>query len=226
MIHSDERLTFAACWGHARRKVVESTTYEPEGKQLLAMIQALYDVETRAKDMTWQDRQTLRLRESTIILKGIEDWLDTAPLSQVLPKSDFAEALRYIRNHWEALNVFVSNGWIPIDNNSVEQLMKQVAMGRKAWLFVCSVAGGEQSAQLMTLASSARRHDLEVWSYVKDVLDQLLAGSTDYHSLLPDVWKQTHPLAVREYRVAERRDKAERKQLAAASRRLAARQRR
>jgi hypothetical protein len=27
-------LTFAACWGHARRKVVESTTYEPEGKQL------------------------------------------------------------------------------------------------------------------------------------------------------------------------------------------------
>jgi transposase len=226
VIHSDERLTFAACWGHARRKVVESTTYEQEGKQLLAMIQALYDVETRAKDMTWQDRQTLRLRESTIILKGIEDWLDTAPLNQVLPKSDFAEALRYIRNHWEALNVFVSNGWIPIDNNSVEQLMKQVAMGRKAWLFVCSVAGGEQSAQLMTLASSARRHDLEVWSYVKDVLDQLLAGSTDYHSLLPDVWKQTHPHAVRQYRVAERRDKADRKQLAAAGRRLAARQRR
>jgi len=226
VIHSDERLTFAACWGHARRKVVESATYAQEGRQLLAMIQALYDVETRAKDMTWQDRQALRLRESTIVLQGIKDWLDTAPLSQVLPKSDFAEVLRYIRNHWQALCVFVSDGRIPIDNNSVERLMKQVAMGRKAWLFVCSVAGGEQSAQLMTLASSARRHDLDVWIYIKDVLDQLLAGSTDYHSLLPDVWKLAHPDAVREYRVEERRDKAERKQLNAATRRLAARDQR
>ena len=176
VIESDERLTFAACWGHARRKVVESTTYKAESDRLLAMIQALYDVETRAVEMTWQDRQALRLRESTIILRGIKDWLDTAPLSQVLPKSDFAEALRYMRNHWDALNVFARDGRMPIDNNSVERLMKQVAMGRKAWLFVCSVEGGEQSAQLMTLASSARRHDLDVWTYIKDVLDQLLAG--------------------------------------------------
>jgi len=224
VIHSDERLTFAACWGHARRKVVESTTYAKESELLLGMIQALYDVETRAKDLTWQERQALRERESNEILTAIRNWLDTEPLGQVLPKSDFAEALRYIRNHWEALNVFVRDGRIPIDNNSVEQLMKQVAMGRKAWLFVCSVAGGEQSAMMMTLVSSARRHDLEVWAYVKDVLDQLLAGSTDYHSLLPDVWKQSHPEAIREYRVEERRDKAERKQHEAARRRLAARQ--
>jgi len=226
VLHSDERLEFVACWGHARRKVVEASTYRSECDLLLGMIQALYDVETRAKELSWQDRQALRERESTIILKGIQDWLDTAPLGQVLPKSDFAEALRYIRNHWQALNVYVGDGRIPIDNNSVEQLMKQVAMGRKAWLFVCSVPGGEQSAKMMTLASSARRHDLDVWTYVKDVLDQLLAGSTDYHSLLPDVWKQSHPEAVRVYRVEERRDKADRKQLHAARRRLAARQRR
>lgn len=65
--------------------------------------------------------------------------------------------------------------------------MKQVAMIRKTWLFVCSVKGGEQSPLLMPQASSARRHDLDVWTYLKDVLDQLLAGSTDYHRLLPDV---------------------------------------
>ena len=77
----------------------------------------------------------------------IRNWLDTRPLQDVLPKSDFAEALRYIRNHWKELNVYVRDGRIPIDNNLVEQLMKQVAMGRKAWLFVCSVAGGEQSTR-------------------------------------------------------------------------------
>jgi transposase len=226
VLHSNERLEFVACWGHARRKVVEATTYQPECELLLGMIQALYDVETRGKEMTWQDRQALRLRESAIILDAIRQWLYSEPLGAVLPKSDFAEALRYLRNHWQALTVYVRDGRIPIDNNSVEQLMKQVAMGRKAWLFVCSVAGGERSAKMMTLMSSARRHDLDVWVYVKDVLDQLLAGSTDYHSLLPDVWKQQHPEAIRAYRVEERRDKAERKQLNAARRRLAARNRR
>jgi len=224
VIRSDERLTFAACWGHARRKVVEATTYPQESELLLGMIQALYDIETRAKDLTWQDRQALRQREAKVVLDAIWQWLETRPLQDVLPKSDFAEALRYIRNHWKELNVYTGDGRIPIDNNSVEQLMKQVAMGRKAWLFVCGVAGGEQSAMMMTLVSSARRHDLDVGVYVKDVLDQLLAGCTDYHRLLPDVWKQSHPEAIREYRVEERRDKAERKQVQAARRRLAARQ--
>ena len=76
---------------------------------------------------------------------------------------------------------------------------------------------------MMTLVSGARQHNLDVGVYVKDVLDQLLAGCTDYHRLLPNVWKQTHPEAIREYRVEERRDKADRKQFQAARRRLAAR---
>ncbi len=202
------------CPSHGARKIIGYDTTETL---------ALYDIETRAKDLSWQERQALRQRESTVILDAMGRWLDTTPLKDVLPKSDFADALRYIRNHWKELNVYVRDGRIPIDNNSVEQLMKQVAMGRKAWLFVCGVAGGEQSAMMMTLVSSARRHDLDVGSYIKDVLDQLLAGSTDYHSLLPDVWKRSHPEAVRDYRVEERRDKAERKQLRAAYRRLAAR---
>ena len=221
VIHSDERLEFVACWSHARRKVVEAVTHKSEGDLLVEMIQALYDIETRAKEMTWQERQALRLRESTVVLSGIKKWLDSTPLAAVLPKSDFADALRYIRNHWQALNVYVRDGRIPIDNNRVEQLMKQVALGRKAWLFVGNVAAGEQSAKLMSLVSSARRHDLDVWLYIKDVLDQLLAGCTDYQSLLPDVWKQKHPEAIREYRVQERRDKAERKQYRAALRRVA-----
>jgi hypothetical protein len=221
VLNSDGRLEFVACWGHARRKFVEATTYTAERDLLLGMIQALYDIETRAKEMSWQERQAQRQHESTIILESIRRWLDSEPLGVVLPKSDFAEALRYLRNHWQALNAYVSDGRIPIDNNGVERLMKQVAMGRKAWLFVASMAGGEQSAQLMTLVSSARRHDLDVWVYIKDILDQLLAGSTDYQRLLPDVWKQKHPEAVRVYRVEERRDKAERKQVAAAKRRLA-----
>jgi len=223
VLQSDGRLEFVACWSHARRKVEAATTYQQEADELLLMIQALYDIETRAKEMTWEQREALRSRESNVVLAGIKKWLDNPALDRVLPKSDFAEAVGYIRNHWPALNVFVRDGRIPIDNNEVEQLMKQVALGRKAWLFVGNVEAGERSAMMMTLVSSAKRHDLDVGLYIKDVLDQLLAGCTDYANLLPDRWKERHPEAIRQYRQEERRDKAERKQYRAAERRLARR---
>lgn len=220
VMSSDGRLEFVACWTHARRKVVESSTYQELSDKLLAMIQALYDIEERGKSLTWQARQELRQRESKIVLATIEKWLASPVVDDVLPKADFAEAIRYLRNHWKALNVYVSDGRIPIDNNSVEQLMKQVALGRKAWLFVCNVEAGERSAKMMSLVSSARRHDLDVFAYIQDVLTKLLAGCTDYRTLLPDIWKQSHPEAIRVYRQEERRDKADRKQLRAARRRL------
>ena len=220
VMRSDGRLKFVACWSHARRKVVESKTYQEQSDQLIGMIQALYDIETRGAQLTVPEREQLRARESAVILASIRKWLDSPVVADVLPKSDFAEALRYIRNHWSALTAYIEDGRIPIDNNLVEQLMKQVALGRKAWLFVSNVAAGERSAKMMTLVSSAKRHDLDVRLYIEDVLTQLLAGCTDYRSLLPDIWKQTHPEAIRVYRQEERRDKADRKQLAAARRRL------
>jgi hypothetical protein len=93
-------------------------------------------------------------------------------------------------------------------NNETEQLMKQIALGRKNWLFLGSVAAGERMADLMTLVSSALRNDLDVWAYVKDVLDRLLAGGTDYASLRPDRWAAQHPEHIRTYRADERRDRA------------------
>jgi len=71
--------------------------------------------------------------------------------------------------------------------------------------------------------TSAVRNGLDVWAYVNDVLDVLLAGSTDYDSLRPDVWKASHPEAARQYRTAERRDRADRKQRRRTNRRRSAR---
>ena len=73
--------------------------------------------------------------------------------------------------------------------------------------------------QLSRLVSSAHRHDLDVELYLEDITREILSGSTDYGSLLPDVWKQTHPDAVRQYRVEERRHKADRSRYEAATRR-------
>jgi hypothetical protein len=206
--------------------LVESSDYKAECEKLLDLIHALYDIEQRAVNYSIEERHALRERESIVVLNAMRKQLDLYDQSQILPRSDFAGVVGYIHGNWAALTSYASTGFVPIDNNAIERLMKQVALGRKNWLFVGNVAAGERSAMLMSLVSSAKRHDLDVWKYVKDVLDQLLAGETNYTKLLPDVWKQSHPEAVREHRVEERRDKAERKQYDRAKRLLEAKAKR
>jgi hypothetical protein len=209
-----------ACVAHARRKVFDARdAYPLESSFLLSQFQQLYDIEDRAKQLSAEERVALRQQEGAPVWQAMRAWLDSDVAEQVLPKSGLGQALTYLRNHWDPLRLYLSEGRMPIDNNEVEQLMKQVAIGRKNWLFIGSVAAGERAADLLTVVSSAVRNDLDVWAYVKDLLDQLLSGATDYGAMRPDVWKQAHPEAIRTYRTAERRDRADRKQRRRARRR-------
>ena len=134
-------------------------------------------------------------------------------------KEPFGQAITYLRNNIEALRVHLDDGLVPIDNNDTEQLMEQVALGRKNWMFIGSIDAGNRAADLMTLVSSAVRNDLDVFLYLKDVLDELLGGSRDFEAMRPGAWQLAHPEAVRIYRQDERRHRAEVKSAKRAKRR-------
>jgi transposase len=220
VLASDARILRAACWSHARRKFEELDTKHPlEAARMLALTGMLFDIENRARDMTPDQRRALREAESRPVLDKIQAFLWGEVYQQSLPKSALRAAMNYVRNNWDELQTFLKDGRCPLDNNEAEQLMKQIALGRKNWLFVGSLAGGERAARLMTVVSSAVRNDLDVERYLSDVLRQLLHGCQDYRSLLPHVWREAHPEAVRTYRQDERRDASERKQQRRAERR-------
>ncbi len=221
-LRSDARIRRAACWAHARRKLRECRVSHPRHTTvLLSLIRQLFDLENRATLWTAEQRLNLRQRESVPVLKQIRDYIDGPELERLLPKSDLAQAIGYLRNHWDALLLYTTDGRVPIDNET-EHLMKQIATGRKNWLHIGSVTAGVRAANLMTIISTAIRNHLDVWSYLKDVLDQILAGCTDWESLRADRWKEKHPEAVRQYRVEERRDAIDRRRVRRARRRLAA----
>ena len=219
---SDGKIIRAACVAHARRKVFDSRANHPvHAAMLLEMFQALYDIEDRAKTLHAAERQQLRHVEARPIWARMQEYLASESVSNVMPKEPFGQAITYLRNQFEHLLVYLDDGLLPIDNNETEQLMKQVALGRKNWMFIGSVAAGYRAADLMSLVSSAARNDLDVFMYVKDVLDRLLAGEMDYDHLRPDVWKQSHPEAIRIYRQEERRSRADAKAVKRARRRIA-----
>jgi len=178
----------------------------------------LYDIERNGMDMTKEERTNIRQRESKLILNRLGTWLDGPMAKDVLPASKLGQAFQYLRNHWGALCEYVKDGGLPIDNNWVERLMKRVACGRKNWLFVGSMRAGIRNANIMTLVGSAHRHDLDVQMYLEDVINHMNRGTAKPEDLLPDVWKQSHPEAVRSYRTEERRDKAELARLRTSSR--------
>jgi len=217
---SSELITHAACNAHARRKIFEAADNHPvHASNLLGMYQELYDIEDRGKLLDAAGLLALRVGESTVVWSRIGDYLNSDGMANVLPKEQFGKAIGYLRGNWAALQVYLTNASVSFDNNETEQLMKQVAVGRKNWLFIGSIAAGRRAANLLTLVSSALRNDLDIWIYIKSLLDALLSGSTDYAGLRPDIWAQSHPEHIRCYRVEERRDRADRKQRQRAARR-------
>ena len=69
-----------------------------------------------------------------------------------------------------------------------------------------------RAAVLFTILAGAKRHRLETWAYLRDVLLRLSAVQTDLEPLLPNRWGADHPEQVLHHRLDGSRRKAARQQ--------------
>jgi len=199
-----ERIRASCCLAHARRKFDEAKSSHPHlAAEALAFFQQLYDIEDRARNFTPAARQALRQAEAVPLLAKLRTWMDHWT-EQVPPKLKLGEALGYLRNQWEPLTNYVQDGRLPIDNNATERDLRALTVGRNNWLFVGSREAGPRAAILYTVVASAARHDLDIWAYLREVMERLAAGDGELSALLPDVWAAAHPEAIRTYRAHER----------------------
>jgi hypothetical protein len=74
---------------------------------------------------------------------------------------------------WEPLTQFVSDGFLEIDNNLIENAIRPTAIGKKNFLFVGHPEAGERSAVIYTLLGSCRRHGVNPFDYLKDLFTRL-----------------------------------------------------
>jgi transposase len=181
-----------ACWAHARRKYVEAMETDPaRGQSAVAFIHKLYDVEREAKAMSPRDRKRLRLAHAKPVLDAFKGWLDAQALI-TLPKSVMGQAMAYSLNQWAALNSYLKDGDLAIDNNAAERAIRGIALGRKNWLFAGSNEGGERAAILYSVIESCKRHGVDPFEYLRDVIAEI-AGVPPRRvkELMPATWKAT-----------------------------------
>jgi len=181
-------------------------------------IRQLYDIEDRARSGSADRRLQLRRAEAVPLLDQIETYT-TELARKALPKSSLAKAVQYARNQWAALRRYTEDGRLTIDNNVSERTLRHQAIGRKNWLFLGSEGAGPRAAVLATILAGAKRHRIEPWSYVRDLLLRLHADDPRLEEMLPDRWAAAHPEAILSHRLDESRARAARTQARRAHRR-------
>jgi transposase len=204
---SNDAVREVACWAHARRKFFDAIHSSPRDvHQILEWIRQLYDVEERASTWTATARAALRQHEAVPVLDRIEAYL--AQLERrALPKSVLAKAVSYAQNQWQALRRYTTDGRLSIDNNVSERTLRHQAIGRKNWLFLGSRQAGPRAAVLFTILAGAKRHRIEPWTYLRELLLRLHGDDSRLDEMLPDKWAANHPESVLTYRLEESRRK-------------------
>ena len=184
-------ITRAGCWAHARRHLIEAEKSAPEiAREAVEQVRLLYAVERQAKELSVEARLQLRQANSAPVLASFKEKL-LGWKEHLLPKHPMAEAVSYVLGQWEELNVFCSDGAVPIDNNVSEREMKRVVLNRKNSVSVGNARGGRTAAILASLTSSCRRHDVDPQLYLTQLLVNLpLLRVRELPAWLPDQWKR------------------------------------
>jgi transposase len=173
----DGSIIEAACWAHARRKYFEIHKQMDQAPatlahQALQRIARIYAVEADIRGRPPDERRRERQRRIRPMLGEMREWLNST-LSRTSARSSVALAIGYSLSNWRALNRFVDDGRIEVDNNIAERALKTVALGRKNYLHFGPDGGGDSAAVIYTLLGTAKLNDINPQAYLRHVLARI-----------------------------------------------------
>jgi hypothetical protein len=177
-------------WVHARRKFDEAVSSRPkEATEIMARVAQLYRLESECNEMEPEDRCRVRQQRARPIIDGIfirlEDLKPATLLSEPLNK-----AINYPLNQRDALYRYLEDGRLKPDNNTAENAIRPLALGRKNRLFAGSERGGRAAALFYGLIQSCKGCGVNPWQYLDDGLRRIMSHPINrLRELLPDQWQ-------------------------------------
>ena len=181
----EDDLKVAGCWVHAKRKYAELVkatgipelegTVAAQGVKLISELFHLDGLYDKTKD---KDRKDYRQREVAPKVDAYFAWVKES-LPKVPAGGSTCKALQYSLNQEEYLRFFLTDGKVPMDNNTAERAIRPFTLGRKNWVNVDSIRGAEASAIMYSLVETAKANGLRVYEYLEYVLTELAAHQDD-----------------------------------------------
>jgi len=177
-------IQLAFCMAHARRKFADvyKTTKSPFAQEVMERLAMVYAIEGKIRGTSAVHREEIRQAKTAPLMVDLKARLETA-LSQISAKSTLAQAIRYSLSRWTGLTLFLENGILEVDSNTVERLMRPIALGRRNALFAGDDGGAESWAILASLLQTARLNGLDPFTWLNDVLERIVSGQVKSHQL-------------------------------------------
>lgn len=140
----------------------------------LPIIAKLYKVERKAKlrGLKHDARRKLRAKHSRPLLDALFKWLTEHAASEP-PPSPLARAFTDALNQREALERFLEDGRLPLDNTAAERALRGISVGRNNWQFAGNDESGKWAAIMYSLTRTCELNRVEPWAYLCDVLMRL-----------------------------------------------------
>jgi transposase len=207
-LYGPGQVEHCCCWAHARRKFVAAADGGEERAQAaLERIGQLYTIERELPPLLppsddpaaagqrrqrEEQRRQRRQQQAAPVLAALKQWLDEQK-SQVLPKSALGQAVGYALNNWEALQRYLEQGYLAIDNNLSERALRAVALGRNNWGVLGSETGGRTAAVLYSVVGTCKYLGIDPFVYLREALPGLFAlgeqpTAEQLAEWLPDRW--------------------------------------
>jgi len=187
-------LKLAACLAHTRRKFYQAQELAPKVTGwFLRQIAQLYRIEAclRQQKAGPARRLAVRASESAPILQRMKRALFIIK-PRYLPSNNMGKAIAYAIDQWDRLELYLKNGAIEIDNNLVENAIRPTKLGMKNWMFLGSETAGRTSAILFSIVESAKRQGLELYAYIRHLLETLPSTTNwNLHKLTPQAYAKS-----------------------------------
>ena len=130
----------------------------------MEQIQQLYEIEQQCREgkSTHEERRIAR-QAAKPILENLKEWLDKESV-KISPKSPIGKAISSLLARWKKFTKYTDYGKVEIDNNTIENVIRPLALGRKNYLFAGNHEAATNIGYYYTVFGTCKAQDINPYA--------------------------------------------------------------
>ena len=189
-------ITRLSCLIHIRRYFYKALKFEDEtgiARWFLERIKLIYKFEKQYKKDKLSP-ETIKANRQTDILPILGDIYQKLTLYAKNVTGEcgtlLMKAIHYAQAEWQGLVRYTTDGRYRPDNNYAEAIMRDLATGRKNFLFSGSDEAAKNLAFAYSLTQSCKLCNVNPYDYWEDLLTNAYNPSRTIDSFMPHLWRK------------------------------------
>lgn len=179
----------ANCLSHGRRYFADLFERFPEKcHHVLEELGKVFFVDQMAKDnkLDPEERLTLHQRLSAPVMEELYIWMELQFQERhVEPNSGLGKAIKYLKNHWSELTLFLRRAGAPITNNLVERALKMAIRHRRNSHFFKTKHGAEVGDLFTSLVHTCELNEVDPFRYLTALLKHIKVAAESPAEWMP-----------------------------------------